>query len=869
MPTTVNGIGTWYYGKKNCISYDDYCPHCNRYVTLSSYDTREWIVVLFIPVIPFGKKRIMDSCPACRRHKQMSLKKYLKHKDKDYAEAMEKYDANPNDPETVINLLGVFSAYQDLESLEALAQQVTEQFADNSKVQAAIGSIYYNHGNMDQARCYLEKSLLLKSDDAVHEILGFVYLRISEPDQAAGHFQHIIDQRIQEKTGTLFALVDGYQGQGRHQDAIELMDAIVNIDPSIKNDKNYKKTRKLSEKNLHSCKPTKNRHFVRTGGGGIGQTPVNAKKAAGIAAAVLLLAFLVYSAAAFYMGKHADVYLVNGLSRSYEVMLDGQTYTIPRSGYKKINLSEGVKELTVSDENISIASEKIEMHSSFWKRPFMDRVYVINPDTVALLQWAKIFYAETASRVPDPVWRLHVGKTLYVFDGVHLPFEEFPDEISLSGSGPEARVQVSMVDECEVLREQFSSVIEHYIGFEMKIDYLKKSVRYEPDNTNLMYGLYAEADADTFIETIRPGLDAMPIRINWHRMYQTAMDAQHPEYDLQSEYKHRLDKAPESSELRYLYGRTLNEDRQQAKDWFKKATETSNPCAYGYYALGYDAMVTADFKNALSYFEKALEIEPDNPIFCNLYYEMLVAENQLDKACDYCDKQIAQEDNIYMYTWVQEYVRILRQLGRNERADQVFEQWYRQNKNLYAPEDFEALRRSNELSTIYQDGDFDVIRRFIGEPNRIEDQVLLALNSRETIPDELMVQSDSFPSIWMLLFYISESQLANEDNANLFLDRAAEQLKSGGYEQRYAANCLTMEKQIDEQKICCLAMEAPLKAVTLTALGVKFPEHREHFFDLAKRLNYKKVFPYHYLNSVHDGFLEKAVLSTEIKAKQI
>ena len=186
MPETYNGCGTWYYGKKNVVSYDDYCSQCNRYVTLSSYDTREWVVVFFVPVIPLRQKRILDSCPACRQHKQMPLKKYLKLKDADYAAAMEKYDANPNDPEAVAALLGVFSAYQDIESFEALTREAAAQFADNAKVQTTIGSVYFNFGNMEQARYYLEKSLAVKSDEGVRELLGFVYLRLSEVDLAAG-----------------------------------------------------------------------------------------------------------------------------------------------------------------------------------------------------------------------------------------------------------------------------------------------------------------------------------------------------------------------------------------------------------------------------------------------------------------------------------------------------------------------------------------------------------------------------------------------------------------------------------------------------------------------------------------------------------
>ena len=73
-----------------------------------------------------------------------------------------------------------------------------------------------------------------------------------------------------------------------------------------------------------------------------------------------------------------------------------------------------------------------------------------------------------------------------------------------------------------------------------------------------------------------------------------------------------------------------------------------------------------------------------------------------------------------------------------------------------------------------------------------------------------------------------------------------------------------MEKEIDVQYICDLPMEIQMKAVVLTALGFRYPEYRQQFFDLARQLNYKKVFPYHYLNSVYEQFLKKTVPNTEI-----
>ena len=68
MPATINGIGTHYYGARNRSARVDTCKQCGRSATLSSYDTREWFCILFIPIIPMRKYRILNDCSRCRKH---------------------------------------------------------------------------------------------------------------------------------------------------------------------------------------------------------------------------------------------------------------------------------------------------------------------------------------------------------------------------------------------------------------------------------------------------------------------------------------------------------------------------------------------------------------------------------------------------------------------------------------------------------------------------------------------------------------------------------------------------------------------------------------------------------------------------------
>lgn len=846
MPSTINGIGTWYYGKDNVFSYTDYCPHCNRYVTLSFYDTREWIVVLFIPVIPLGRKRIFDSCPACSKHRQMSLKKYLQAKESDYLEADQKFQENPDDPDALGHLLQIFAAYQDLELFDQVAPQVHQRFSGNHKLLNIVGMINYQFGRMEQARDSFEQSLSIQADDEIRHMLGFVYTRLDEPDTAATYFQYIIDKEVSDKANALFALVEAYQAQGRHQEALGYLDHMARLNPQLQKEKAYKKSRTLSEKHQASGKVIKNKQITTARKE---KTPLSGKTAWAILGAVGLAILLFFFGNAFLQGHQADVYLVNGLGRPYEVMVNGKAYSLSKNSHREITLPEGNVSVEVTDRALKIEPETLQLKSSFWTRPFRDRIYIINPDTIALIEWNKVYYHENVSKAPEPEWKMYYGESLYEVDEIDFPFKRLPDEITTSDSyGAEARIQIKLFDKDQIAGEQLSYMIEDLFGYESKVDYMKKALCYEPENLRYLYNLYEQTDVETFIETIRPGLDVVPVRVEWHRMYQTAMDITDPDYDLISEYEQRLDQMPDNPAMQYLYGRAQT-DYEQGIAWFKKSIQGANPSPHGYYALGYGCMSCAEYQTAAEHYAKALELYSGNPAFDAGYFEALVASNQLDQAEAFAKKQLLRSPEDY--SWMQEYTLVLRYQKKYKLADDEFQNWCKRNREIYSKDDFDSLKKIERLDTAYVEGDFKAFET-ISDSNDIYSQVVLMLHHQQPVPDDIIAKADSFSTNWLLLFYIAQSQIGKEQDGELFLTQALERLKRGGFEQRYIANCLALECDIDPDVICSLPMETGIKAIALTALGIRFPEHQERFFDLAQQLNFKKALPYHYLRSVHE-----------------
>ena len=97
MPATINGIGTNYIGKRHIEKHVGVCEKCGQTVTLTSYETRTWFVILFIPIIPLGRKMVLDYCPKCTAHRVVPLVEWQRIKDEAVADALRKTKEHPDD----------------------------------------------------------------------------------------------------------------------------------------------------------------------------------------------------------------------------------------------------------------------------------------------------------------------------------------------------------------------------------------------------------------------------------------------------------------------------------------------------------------------------------------------------------------------------------------------------------------------------------------------------------------------------------------------------------------------------------------------------------------------------------------------------
>jgi tetratricopeptide (TPR) repeat protein len=184
MPTTYNGIGTRHYGEKNLQTRPGQCPHCGQMVGLRSYDTRLWFVIVFIPVIPPARKRIVDFCPACTRHHAADAEKWEAAKRLAVSGALDKFKAS-HTPEAAIETHQALVHYHEFDQAAAFRVKMRHDFAGNAAVHAHLGAVLAHYGQLDEAAQDFLRAHELQPDRPEARIgVAEHHLRNGRPDEA-------------------------------------------------------------------------------------------------------------------------------------------------------------------------------------------------------------------------------------------------------------------------------------------------------------------------------------------------------------------------------------------------------------------------------------------------------------------------------------------------------------------------------------------------------------------------------------------------------------------------------------------------------------------------------------------------------------
>ena len=855
MPSTVNGIGTHYYGKKNPDARVAECPFCHRTVELKSYDTRLWFVVVFIPIIPLGRKRIIDQCPACTRHYAIDLEKWETTKQLNISGVLDEFRSNP----TAENAMAVHQNYLNFHQHDKAVefrQVLKEKFADNAKVQTYLGMVLSDAGKFDEAEPCFERALQLRPDlPEARSGMAMIHVQKGRLDDA----RRLVD--FLEKPGAaqlyslepLETLANAYQKDGRHAEALELFNRILEAIPTAGQHKGFRKRIQDSEKALQkteSILPKKKFswrglldstgatreagfHLTRRGlliGGAV------------VAIFVGLMAFINW-----HIREHRTLYVVADFKEPVKVDIRGVGTVSLRNGVQELKISEGRHHASVSG---AIREEvDFDLHGQgYFSRWFDNPVWVLNVGKSAILVYERAMY-----RALNPLpatYEFEFGRSLHYFPSVTHPFKELPESVQVKSSEEAIRTKVDLVRLSPV--SIFSFLNEKGRG-DRAFELAEWRLGLHPDDQEMLRTYMGAAQSAKKSERAQKflarGLTNRPVQVEWHRVYQ---DLGKRSATLAAKYDEMLAAEPTNSALLYLRGR-ICKNRAKAVNWFdrSRAADAKNP--YPYFTSGYYRMSAGDWPAARDMLQRAVELRPDDMEFRRRLVMVKLAQGEyaaLEKEC----RDALKKQPLDFY-WNYQLLTVLAAEENKKEAEAVFSQFQRAagQRMSEAGKITAALR----VLFLYAFGDFAAIEKqaLPDKTMRGRSWLFQALVEEGRAADaekirELgeMGKEDPFHFLVMNLAW---RYAGDEQHAAPWMQRAIKELEaSGDGDLEHAAALLRRTDPPSAQELDDVIIPPEGKALLMAALALNHSSQAATYSALAKKFNIERRYPYHLIDRV-------------------
>ncbi|MCC6696806.1 MAG: hypothetical protein IT365_14340 [Candidatus Hydrogenedentes bacterium] len=840
MPIMINGFGTWYIGRRNVHSALDRCDQCGTLNTLKSYDTRRFLMALYIPLIPAGRFRVLNHCGRCDKFRVTKLTAWNKLKAEMREQVLAAAQQQLGSDDAVKQILHPIMGFQDRDTLAAVAATLRSRYEGDAYFLMHLGNAYSYFNYQLEAEEAYNASMEVEDSQECREHLAWVKLLQERPDEAWPLLEHLLITRNRERYGMLFHLAVSYQALGRHQDALNIIDEVFAAFPETKTEKDWLKLQRASQKNLASGKP------IRMGSLSQAYRPAKQRTArwayvlGPIAIAVLLGAYLY---ACFYTAENRTIYAVSGLAAPYEFQFDGTPMKLAANGTRPIQTAEGTHRFSV--EALGVPEESFELHTNFFLRPFQpNEVFVLNPDKVAVLMEENMEYMENVDDSAKYSYTLSTNNAYYRFHRIHFPFQEFPEQVQIANAR-EMRRRVSAATIAS--SADAINLLAGQVDDEALQTHLRRRFHYTPEDPMCSQFLVSIMGFDAFATEIQPELARRPVLIEVHRVYQSSADTLDPDRDLEKEYAELLAKEPENGDLIYLLARATR-DLDQADSLFRKAAAPPYNCPYAVAAMAFDSLSRGESAEAKSQFDS---ISAES--LGSFSYERL--QSQIRIALRDYDALLADVAHDVEGAPVSDSDAMLDVHYRTLRKDPDAEIDASVNafcaKIELAGADKNAIRetrRAFDTIRAFASGDRDRYFALLETDTNPEARFQAALHHGDLELASNMVETGDFADEGChLVLYILAAKAGRADLAETHLKKGAELLGSGAYEDRTYAAMLLGNEPFDLNRAQRLSVLPETKRVLLAALAIRFPDAAAELNSLARTLNYHVSFPYYEL----------------------
>jgi tetratricopeptide (TPR) repeat protein len=609
MPYTLNGIGTHYYGHRNPTVRHGFCEACQASGQLESYETRLWFVILFIPVIPLKRLKIIDQCPRCSRHFAFNPDEWESARQLSVSDSLTKYRQSPN-VEGALQVHAAMLSFHMSSEANEFREAALLAHPRNPELLRGLASHLQQFSQYQTSQELFDQAFELDPENPFGRTQRALHL-LDQPDQLDEVWE-LVRFLMEPGAGQVYdlavldLLAQRYQALGNHERALVILQHLLTEFPAAAENHEVRKLVAASERALGrttSVLPRRRFSLREVFDSRGGKYPAWMRWTAFLSLSALVL-ILGMAGLNEYYRRHRTLYLVNAFGQPAQFTIDAGP-AIEVVDQRKVDLPEGRHRIAVTGPLAEAA--EINMETPYFSRWTNDPIWIFNPGNAGLVIRHDLHYAAA----PRPAQSTRLDGEIQYVPHVDYPFTSPPRSLRLDNRNSVVKkvgVEVESVDPA-----MYFPILARTAPPAVALSYAESFLRRYSRHQELLDGYLGSCrgqQIDQAVSFLRSGLWNEPLSIEWHRTYQDLPPIHsHPE-PLIEEYQARLRDNPRDARLLYLLARlTSTPDHIQL---LKEAHEIDPTLGWPAYALASVAMSNANWDEANRWLAVATQALPEN-----------------------------------------------------------------------------------------------------------------------------------------------------------------------------------------------------------------------------------------------------------------
>ena len=645
MPYTLNGIGTHYYGRSNRSAHVGVCSSCKRSATLSSYDTRECFCVLFIPLIPLTKYRILDECSSCRRHHRMKFSDFQNKLQRSVKPLRDAIERSPRDPQPYIELVRTLIGWKMRAEAQTELDAASALFPQNVEMLLLRADLAVERADFQGALPLYESAHRAEPQNG-EAAYGYAWVlhQMEHYEQAIPVLQQAVAQSANKK-GALYLLGSSQMKLSHWADALNAFQQLLAMEPKYVGDKKFLRLIRECKNHLGyeltDAERRAGRRWWPFGGktkrAKLQDTPTQVRPSLRYAGYAILAVSLV--SVVFYAWdrkSNIQLYVDNGLDRTVSVDLDGRRFDLARNAPHNEEMKEGAHNVVIREKNgteIERMSFRLDEQNIF-DALMHDRFFIYN------VSGSKVYRRATHGYSPNPQnasysEQLIAMQRFFEERDVDYVFQNAPETISMDASSSvEHKVSFNAANDITLSRYALIRLREG------KKDDAKaamtRAVEMAPcDTPTRRTQVYFEGLVDSAAAASKTAhqwiADCKQDDLEAHRSYQDVNREDGNNAALRDEYRTLLASTPDSAKAHYLYGRVVDDPRVAAEQ-YQQAIKLDPKLVWPRVALGHAYSLMNRHQDALHEYEAALDMDGYDSTVLTYYASAAIAAGSPDAA---------------------------------------------------------------------------------------------------------------------------------------------------------------------------------------------------------------------------------------------